>query len=287
MGVSKLGYVVLQVADLAAWKELTAHVFGFEVNDEGHNAVVCRLDERYCRYRLQQGSEDKLLAIGWEMADFRAFETLVEVLRAQNSNIEIASRQECAERHVAGLARFADPSNFPCEIFYGAEILHTPLRTSRETTGFKTGDLGLGHIVLAANDPLQSVRFYRNTLGFKLSDTVTLGALTLYFLRCNPRHHSIAFSEMRPGLPLRLSHVMVEVNSLEDVGKAYDICLKEKLPMQLSLGQHTNDHVVSFYVKSPSGFAFEYGFGGIEIDDHCWEIVHWKSGSSWGHHLGG
>jgi len=279
--------VILQVTELEAWKELAADVFGFEVNDDGHNGAAFRLDERVYRYRLQQGSEDKLLAVGWEMADVNAFESLIEALRAQNVGVEIASTQECADRQVSGLARFADPSSFPCEIFHGAETTGRPLRTVRETSGFKTGDLGLGHIVLAADDPAENVRFYCETLGFKLSDTVTLGALELFFLRCNPRHHSVAFSGPRPKMPTRLSHVMVETNSLQDVGKAYDICLNKKLPMQMSLGQHTNDRVVSFYVKAPSGFAFEYGFGGIEIDDHRWEVEHWTSGSFWGHRLGG
>jgi len=39
--------------------------------------------------------------------------------------------------------------------------------------------------------------------------------------------------------------------------------------------------------RAPSGFAFEYGFGGIEIDDHRWEVEHWTSGSFWGHRLDG
>lgn len=287
MGVSKLGYVVLQVTDLAAWKELATDVFGFEVKDEGRDGASFRLDERIYRYRLQQGPEDKLLAVGWEVADVKVFDEQVKLLAAQNVALEFGSAGECADRHVSGLVRFADPSRFPCEIFFGAETTADPLQPVRETSGFKTGELGLGHIVLAADDPAENVRFYREALGFKLSDTVTLGTLELSFLRCNPRHHSVAFSGPRPNLPSRVSHVMVEANELQDVGKAYDICLNKKLPMQMSLGQHTNDHVVSFYVKAPSGFAFEYGFGGIEIDDHHWEIEHWTSGSFWGHRLGG
>lgn len=287
MPVNKLGYVALQVTDLAAWKELATDVFGFEVDDDGPASVTFRLDDRLYRYRLQQGVHDALQAVGWEVADSDSLERLIGKLRKHGVDVETASAQECADRHVEGLARFADPSNFPCEIFFGAQTTAKPLQPRRKTSGFKTGELGLGHIVLAADDHAASVKFYREILGFKVSDTATIGPLELTFLRCNPRHHSVAFSGPRPNLASRISHVMVETNTLEDVGLAYDICLNKKLPMRMSLGQHTNDRVVSFYVQAPSGFAFEYGFGGIEIDDHRWEIEHWTSGSIWGHRLGG
>jgi hypothetical protein len=55
------------------------------------------------------------------------------------------------------------------------------------------------------------------------------------------------------------------------------------VPIWLSLGQHSNDRVLSFYIKSPSGFGFEYGFGGLEIDEATWQVEHWKVGSFWGH----
>ena len=30
----------------------------------------------------------------------------------------------------------------------------------------------------------------------------------------------------------------------------------------MTLGTHTNDRMTSFYVRTPSGFEIEYGFGG-------------------------
>ena len=44
---------------------------------------------------------------------------------------------------------------------------------------------------------------------------------------------------------------MFESRSLNDVGRAYDIVHANKVPLALTLGRHTNDHMTSFYVYSP------------------------------------
>src|SRR5215213_8177859 len=58
---------------------------------------------------------------------------------------------------------------------------------------------------------------------------------------------------------------MIETNSLDDVGTTYNIEGDRNL-QHGKLGRHTNDHVFSFYVKTPSGFDVEYGWGGREVD---------------------
>ena len=51
----------------------------------------------------------------------------------------------------------------------------------------------------------------------------------------------------------------------------------------MGLGKHTNDQMVSFYVKSPAGFDIEFGWGGIPVDDATWRIGHFDKISVWGH----
>lgn len=93
-------------------------------------------------------------------------------------------------------------------------------------SGFKTGDMGLGHILVYAHRLDDTVHFYRDLLGFRVSDFTEVrtpgGKTRLAFLRCNPRHHSIAILEA-PGAPKRINHVMLECNSLDDVGSGRDL----------------------------------------------------------------
>jgi hypothetical protein len=95
----------------------------------------------------------------------------------------------------------------------------------------------------------------------------------LAFLHCNPLYHSIAFMEAK-GAPKRINHFMLECNSLLDVGIAATSGTQRGVPIGIELGCHMNDHIVSFYLSNPSGFAVEYGFGGRMIDDTVWQVGH-------------
>jgi hypothetical protein len=56
------------------------------------------------------------------------------------------------------------------------------------------------------------------------------------------------------------------------------------LQLVMTLGRHWNDHMTSFYVESPSGFAVEYGWGGLQIDRATWSTVRGTGEISfWGH----
>ena len=102
------------------------------------------------------------------------------------------------------------------------------------------------------------------------------------FFHCNPRHHTIAFAQM-PGMSKRLHHFMLQLQSLNDVGTTYDLCQAQEVPIVMKLGKHTNDHMVSFYLRTPSGFNIEYGWGAREVDDATWQVQVHTAGSIWGH----
>jgi len=76
---------------------------------------------------------------------------------------------------------------------------------------------------------------------------------------------------------------MLERNSLDDVGSTYYLCQEKKIPITASLGRHTNDKMLSFYMQNPSGFNVEYGWGGRLVDDSTWVVQQHTEGSVWGH----
>ena len=77
---------------------------------------------------------------------------------------------------------------------------------------------------------------------------------------------------------------MVELLSLDDVGQSYDIAQQEEDRVAYTLGRHSNDHMMSFYANSPSGFFVEYGWGARVIDPQTWQPHESFDGPSyWGH----
>ncbi len=283
--VTALGYLGLNVSDAEAWGKLVSNVLGLQVLPrEGDSVIDLRMDAYRQRFSLYPGDQDGIAYIGWETAGQAGLDALAATLQEQGIEVSTGSGDLAAERGVAALYTFTDPVlGLAHEIYCDAEAAGEPFKPGREVSGFKTGDQGLGHIVLVANEPDKAIEFFTGVLGFKISDTISWSGLAATFMHCNPRHHTLAvmneFADFRNG---DLNHFMVEANSLDDVGYGYDIAVDTDVPILFTLGKHTNDHMKSFYMITPSGFAIEYGWGGRAIGED-WEIAHYDSPKLWGH----
>ena len=75
----------------------------------------------------------------------------------------------------------------------------------------------------------------------------------------------------------------IEVTSDDDVGRAHDRGLEAGAALSMDLGKHPNDRMLSFYMKTPSGFDVEIGAGGVKVDDATWRVRTYDHASLWGH----
>ena len=166
------------------------------------------------------------------------------------------------------------------EAFCGPQVASDPFKPGRAISGFRTGPLGMGHVVLNMPDIEPAMAFYQDVLGFRLSDYI-LEPFVAYFFHVNPRHHSLAVIKSPR---TQVHHLMLELCSMDDVGQAYDRALSEEGRIGTTLGRHHNDHMFSFYAYSPSGFLVEYGWGGRALDVESWTPHKVDYGPSlWGH----
>ncbi len=285
--VRQLGYLGLEVSDLAKWERFAVDALGLAPAARGKDgSLSLRMDEREQRIVLHPGAADDLAYLGFELANDVELEALGARLVAAGFAVSEGKAETAAARRVTRLLELSDPSGIPVELFVGAAIAKEPFHSSRMVSGFLTGDEGLGHAVICARDPAASERFYTELLGMRLSDTVNLAldpqfTLEIRFLHANARHHSIAFASVP--MPKRLHHFMLEVNALDDVGRAHDRCVEAGVQFAMDLGKHPNDGVYSFYAKTPSGFAVEVGFGSVKVDDATWSTRTYDHVSVWGH----
>lgn len=178
--------------------------------------------------------------------------------------------EECAERHLRDVIEFADPDGHVLALSYGLEADPAPVSYTRELRV-----VGLGHVLLTVADTRRSHDFYTAVLGFRLSDWVYVDEnIRLCFLRCNERHHSIAFAPCMPGKAPRLQHVMFEVESLDDVMRSYHFLRLRKAPIGMGPGRHPNCQTIHVYVQTPGGFAVELGWGHRRLADTHQPIVY-------------
>jgi len=246
------------------------------------------MDEYHHRFIVHPTGKDDVAYIGWEVATEEAMAAMADQLRTTGMEVQPGTSAEAEARRVAGFIKFSEPNGIASEVFYGPLVhFDKPFQSPRSISGFRTGELGLGHFVLAVDDLDQSLHFYRDVLGMRISDFVQAEMapgvkMKLAFFHCNPRHHTLAFLAPSQRPSKRLRHFMLQLNSLNDVGATYYLCQDEGL-VNRTLGRHTNDHMVSFYLRSPSGFEVEYGWGAREIDDSTWQVQLHTAGSIWGH----
>ena len=281
MDIRGLGYIGIDVADIGAWRRY-AELLGTRVIAHG-DGFGMKIDDRPFRAAVRPTETTEGLAFaGWELPHAAALEVCAAELESAGFAIDRGSAAECDQRRIRGLISTTDPGGFTVEFFHGVVHDHEPFVSPTGVTGFTTGDQGLGHIVLGTPDIAGSTHFYTNVLGFRVSDYWRPDGAEhdVVFLHCNPRHHSLA---LVPADEAALYHFMLEMNTLDDVGYTLDRHEATDTQISAGLGKHTNDHMVSFYSVSPSGFDVEIGCGGRRVDDATWTVTQLTKPSFWGH----
>lgn len=284
--VKALGYLGFAVTSASQWRTFAEDILGVGVSVRDDHSLDLRIDDYAWRIRLHPAEDEDLLYIGWELADEKGLLALIQKLDAAGVEHTRASAQERDERQVIDFIHFNDPDGNRCEAFYGPLQLTDKPFISPRGASFNTGEQGLGHIVLFSRKHAEMEAFYLDVLGFRLSDYINTEvvpgrALSVTFMRCNSRHHSLALAPVP--IKAKVAHIMFETNEIDDVGRAMDAALKSGVHLSFTLGRHSNDNMLSFYAMSPSGFDVEYGWGGLAVEDDSWHVKTHATNSAWGH----
>lgn len=275
-GVAALAYLGLSVSDPQAWQAFGADVLGMQPTGTD-GARYLRMDERAWRIMLEPG-EPGLNFLGLEMTDDASLEALCDTLDAAGHAVKMMP--ELAEaRLVHQLARVEDPEGNAVELVTSPRSTYVPFH-SPTGARFVTGPYGLGHVVLGCAHFDASLRFYTEQLGFRVSDRIN----DTSFLRVNGRHHTVGLGPAGGRRRTGLGHFMVQVEELDMVGAALDRVTDGAGTLQKTLGRHTNDQMVSFYVFGPDHIRLEYGYG-ARTADPGWRVGAYDRPSAWGHRI--
>lgn len=286
MTIHSLGYLRLTSADVDAWARFGTQVLGMTADRLPGGGIAFRMDEHATRLEIMPGESGRVAGIGFEVENRDALDSLTISLNERGISIRTGTSAECDARRVRDLRMLNDPFGMPLELYSGPSLVHDPLETLH-VREFVTGDLGMGHVVVGGPEADEALEFYRDALGFVDRNTMRAmgpdgkrGQERITFLGCNRRHHTVALMK-RPG-PAQLIHFMVEVGSIDDVGRAYDRALNSGIQQRLTLGRHSNDGMLSFYSMTPDGFTVEVGCEGrlVEPGTPTYETT---ATSYWGH----
>jgi 2,3-dihydroxybiphenyl 1,2-dioxygenase len=262
MTIQGLGYIGISASNLDAWSDFATSQLGLQQVDHAESCRAFRMDDRRQRFIVDKERPDAERYFGWEVADAAALDTLAAKLESAGVAVKHEPAARADQRFVRDLISFRDPDGNRLEAFYGPLLADAPFKPSRDISGFRTGTLGMGHAVLMVADFDVALAFYQDLLGFRISDFIR-NPVKAAFLHVNARHHSVAlFQNPRLGM----HHFMMELYSLDDVGQGYDRALSAADRVAVTLGRHHNDYMTSFYMRTPSNFLIEYGWGAREVD---------------------
>ena len=283
----RLAYVGVEASQPARWHGF-AELMGLQPV-ESQKALFLRMDDRARRFIITEGPADDLEFAGFEAANDSEYAAAVDRLRKAGIPFEEGTSAGAELRGVDRYLSFRDPAGIRHEIATGCAVASEPFKPKFPTKGFVTGSEGMGHIAVISPDYKVCREFFIAATGAGLSDHIfsPFGDSTVQvaFMHLNPRHHSIAYAQFPIQMPKKIDHIMVEAVDLLDVLKAQARVVEADIPITITLGEHPNDHAVSFYCTTPSGFRIELAANCIKVTPGDWKPVEYDYFSMWGHRV--
>jgi catechol 2,3-dioxygenase-like lactoylglutathione lyase family enzyme len=130
---------------------------------------------------------------------------------------------------------------------------------------------GIDHVSLTATDLPATVAFFRDVLGFRLSDSVEDKR---HWLRCGPNHHTVAVFEGPDGL----QHYAFATEDLNQLGRLGDLLATRGQNFIWGLGRHGLGANMFSYHLDPAGGVLEVCCGMIQVDDEeAWVTQVWRA----------
>jgi 2,3-dihydroxybiphenyl 1,2-dioxygenase len=271
----RLAYVGVDATQPERWRSF-AELIGLQPV-ESANALFLRMDEKARRFIITEGSADDLAFCGFEAESAEKFRSALERLKTANVQFEEGTAAGAELRGVERYVSFRDPAGIRHEIASACAVAKQPFEPKYPNKGFVTGSEGMGHIAVISPDYAACQEFFARATGAGLSDHIfsPFGDSTVQvaFLHLNPRHHSIAYAQFPFEVPKKIDHIMVEAADLMDVLKAQARVVEANIPITITLGEHPNDHAVSFYCTTPSGFRIEVAANCVKVTPGDWKPV--------------
>ena len=263
--ITHLRHVDLAVPDLARQLDFYAGTWGLTTvaADTGIAFLAAEgSPERYV-IRLRQDADKRLDLVSFGAASEADVNALAEHLIAGGVQLVAEPGPLATEGGGYGL-RFFDLDGRTIEVSAGVAT-----REHRKIEAGESIPVRLSHVVLNGTDPDRTARWYCDLLGFRLSDTLAgpeLGTV-MNFMRCSPRHHSLAFAR---GPHVSLHHVSFELRGIDEFMRGTGRALRAGTRLVWGPGRHLAGSNTFAYFLDPQHNTVEYTTELQELDEDAW-----------------
>jgi catechol 2,3-dioxygenase len=259
-----IGHVALRVTDLERSVAHVTNVLGLHERARSDGEVLLSSNEKHHELQLIAADAAALDHIGLEV------EGGDELARVRASALAAGAEMLEEARGEAGIGdaiRFVGPAGMVYEVYDGMD--REPLSTN---TYLRPGIRKLGHLSFACENPVEVVAFWRDALGFRISDVA--GGLT--WMRCDNDHHGLAVSPRPHGNVLH--HHAWQTQDWGALGQYCDDIARAGLTLSWGPVRHGPGFNVATYLPDPDGVIIEVYADLLQIDDErAYTPVDWSN----------
>jgi 2,3-dihydroxy-p-cumate/2,3-dihydroxybenzoate 3,4-dioxygenase len=254
----KVGYVALNVTDIARTTEFATHTFALEntgTGPSGEQFLSCGGEHH--DVVLYQSKEPGLVRGAWEL------ESTEDVERAYTHYEALGLKpvwlaQE--EKDILGLGvwpafRVREPTVGLCFEYYSKMMFRGRARPA-QVTNFRH----IGHFGVNVPNVREATEYALANMGFLTSDVLGNYLGTLMRAFPNPNHHSFAYLPARDGKK-QLNHLAFMVDSIDDIGKLFNRIEAHGVKRAFGIGRHPTSTSIFLYIFDPDSMVWEYTFG--------------------------
>jgi 2,3-dihydroxy-p-cumate/2,3-dihydroxybenzoate 3,4-dioxygenase len=261
----KLGYVALNVSDVARTADFVTDIVGLEPNGSGPAGErFFRLGSDHVNIALYQGERPGYKRSAWELES----EEDVERAYAHTQGLGLEPKWVPHEERAAlglGLApafRVREPTSGAVLEYY-SKMMQKAAPIKAGLTQFDR----LGHVVLNVTDCRATTEFFTKNLGFLVSDYCGDYSAALCRAFPNPYHHSVGIIQSRTG-KAHFGHVNLTVMGIDDIGRMWHRLQRNAVPIACGIGRHPQCGAIFLYFLDPDGLTWEYSFGMELFPEH-------------------
>ena len=223
-------------------------VLGLERVREEAGASYFRSDSRDHTLAYFEGDPSDH-TIGFELRTTAELENAAAELSDRGYEPRAGTPDECEQRHVKAFVQFRDPTGNKIDL-----VVHPHHSGRRYFPSRDAGITGFSHVGLCTTGAARDERFWTEVLGARVSDRIGDAPL----LRIDPVHHKIAlFPSSRAGV----QHINHQVESIDDVMRAWYMLKKLGVPIAFGPGRHPTSGAMFLYFRGPDDMIFEYSTG--------------------------
>ena len=263
--ITHLRHVAIAMTDLGDSLPFYRDLWGLTevATDTGVHFLAAEGSPEQYIVRIRKDEDKRLDLIAFGAATPADIDTLAEQLAA--AGVIIVQGPGTVDTPGGGYGlRFFDVDGRVVEVSCDVDT-----RRHRKIEARESIPVRLSHVVVNSPTPTATVDWYVKHLGFRLSDVLLLPGRGefMWFLRCNPLHHSFAVAR---GPHVALHHISFEMRGIDEFMRGTGRMLRNDVEKVWGPGRHyAGDNTFSYFLD-PVGNTVEYTSELETVDEDTW-----------------